>query len=459
MDIRKLLKAGELDIIEFKTAFGKEVIISLTAFANTTGGKVVAGVDNAGKPLGIDVGPETCRRYLNEIKVATYPQLIPRITSFDVDGRDILVFEISEYPVKPVAYKSRYYKRVGNSNHVLSLDEIVELQQQSLNLSFDAHPLKEDLSALNPELMTRFFEKVNATGRTQLKDDPITNLRKLKIIQDDQVSLAAMLLFGNHGYSIHMGRFKSPDTIIDDLMLKDSLPVAVEEAMVFIKKHINLSFDFNGSLKRKETWQYPLEALRELLLNAVVHRDYRNTSDIIIKIFDDRIVFTNPGVLYGNLTVEDLKRDDYVPAHRNRLLAEAFYLTGDIEKYGTGFIRVRELIRAFPDIRLDIDTAGDFLRVVVAATPTNAPAKTPTKTPTKIITKISVPLTPLEEKIFNEIRRDNTITFSRIADNLSISRHTVAEYVKKLKNKGVIKRRGGTRAGYWEVIAINQKQK
>jgi len=64
-----------------------------------------------------------------------------------------------------------------------------------------------------------------------------------------------MLLFGNHGYSIHLGRFKSPDTIIDDLLLKEPLPVAIEEAMIFIKKHINLSFDFDGSLKRKEIWQ------------------------------------------------------------------------------------------------------------------------------------------------------------------------------------------------------------
>ena len=184
---------------------------------NTRGGKVVVGVDNNGRSSGVDVGPETEQRYLNEIKVATYPQITPRITSIKVKGKNILIFEIHEYPVKPVAYRNRYYKRVKNSTHVLSLDEIVDLKQQSLNLS---------------------------SG-------------------------------------------------------------------------------FDGSLKRKETWRYPLEALRELLLNAVIHRDYRNTSDIVIKIFDNRIVFTNPGRLYGNLTL-DLKRDDYAPAHRNRLLAEAF---------------------------------------------------------------------------------------------------------------------------------------
>ena len=146
----------------------------------------------------------------------------------------------------------------------------------------------------------------------------------------------------------------------------------------------------------------------------------------------------------GNLTIEDLKRDEYVPAHRNRLLAEAFYLTGDIEKYGTGFIRVREVIKDFPGTTLSINEMGDFLMVGVAATPTMTPTKTPTK-------KVAG-LTSLEQKIFNEIKKDNTITFNRIALALSISRYTVVEYVNKLKTKGAIKRQGGSRAGYWEIL-------
>lgn len=76
-------------------------------------------------------------------------------------------------------------------------------------------------------------------------------------------------------------------------------------------------------------------------------------------------MFTNPGKLYGNLTVEDLKRDDYVPAHRNRLLAEAFYLTGDIEKYGTGFVRIRQWLKEDPGLDYELDETGDFFRVVL----------------------------------------------------------------------------------------------
>jgi len=185
------------------------------------------------------------------------------ITLLDIQGKNVLVFEINEYPVKPIAYKNRYYKRVRNSNHMLSLEEIVDLQQQSLNISYDAYPLKESLKSLERPLMEMFVDKANATGRVNLRDDLLTNFTKMKIIQNGKPTLAALLLFGNHGYSIHIGRVKAADTIIDDLLLKAPLITALDEAMVFIKKHINLSYDFDGSLQRKERWQYPLEALRE----------------------------------------------------------------------------------------------------------------------------------------------------------------------------------------------------
>jgi len=451
MDIVKLLRNGESETVEFKARFNKETIISLAAFANTKGGKVVVGVDNKGRVIGIDVGPETVQRYLNEIKVATYPQIIANVDKHQIDGKTVLVFEISEYPVKPISFKNRYYKRVKNSNHLLTLDEIVDLQQQSLNISYDVYPLKENLSSLDTALLGKFIETINSRGRINLQDDLLTNLTKLKLVRAVKPTLAAMLLFGNHGYSIHIGRFKSEDTIIDDLLIKDPLLVALDEAMIFIKKHISLSYRFDGSLKRKERWQYPLAAIRELLLNSVVHRDYKHASDIVIKIFDDRIVFTNPGRIYGNLTIEDLERDDYVSSIRNKLLAESFYLMGDIEKYGTGFIRIRKLIKNYPGVSYSISETGDFFKVEMRHTPTKTTIKPPLETPLK--TEIQdVYLTELEGKIFKQIQIDNHITFENIATNLSISRNTVKEYVDKLKNKRVLRRVGGRRGGHWEIL-------
>ena len=430
-----MVKLKESQKVEFKASFGKEVIISLVAFANAQGGKVIIGMADDGRVTGVDIGPETLQRYLNEIKTATYPQLIPNTDVSEIDGKTVVVFEINEYPVKPVSYKNRYYKRVKNSNHLLTLDEIVDLQQQGLNISYDAYPLNERLSSLDIKLIERFVNNVNSRGRINLKDDLVTNVTKLKLIRNDKPTLAAMLLFGDHGYSIHIGRFKSEETIIDDVLIKDPLIVAIEDVMLFIKKHITLAYEFNGGLERKEKWEYPLEAIRELLLNAVVHRDYKQASDIVIKIFDGRIIFTSPGKLYGGLKVEDLARDDYVSSIRNKLLAEAFYLMGDIEKYGTGFIRIRQQLLDYPDTSFHLSEVGDSFRVEML--------KTTQKTTQK---------KPLREQILQLIGENPKISQRETAVTLGLSFNTVKEYFTMLKKEKRIKRLGGRKEGHWEVL-------
>ncbi|MFW5641038.1 MAG: RNA-binding domain-containing protein [Thermodesulfobacteriota bacterium] len=453
MNIKNLLASGESETVEFKTTFGKEVIISLSAFANTAGGNVIVGVDDSGKPSGVDIGAESGQRYLNEIKNATYPQIIPHVRYFKLSGKTVLVFTIHEYPVKPVAFKNRYYKRVQNSNHLLSLEEIVDLQQQSLNISFDAFPQQESLESLDWSLIETFIERAGATGRVNLGDDLLTNLTKLKLIQQGKPTLAALLMFGNHGYSLHIGRFKATDTIIDDLLLKAPLITALDEAMTFIKKHINLSYAFDGSLQRKEHWQYPLEALRELLLNAVVHRDYKNTSDVVIKIFDDHILFTNPGRIYGNLTIEDLKRDDYVSSIRNKLLAEAFYLIGEIEKYGTGFIRIREWIRNYPNITLDIIEMGDFFRADIRNM--QGGRENDLRNDIENDLRNQYGLTDNQADILQNVVQNKYITQQELAERIRITPKNIRNNMEKLKSKGLIRRVGPKKGGYWQIHLPN----
>ena len=89
--------------VEYKKSFCKEVIISLVAFVNSNGGKLIVGIDAKGEVCDVEVGPETIQRYLNEIKVATYPQLFPNVLLKVENGKNIIIFEISEFPVKPVA--------------------------------------------------------------------------------------------------------------------------------------------------------------------------------------------------------------------------------------------------------------------------------------------------------------------------------------------------------------------
>ena len=438
--------------IERKKSFGKEVIISLVAFANTEGGAVIVGVEDDGTPCGLDFGPETLQRYLNEIKVATYPQLMPKAVLEEKQGRQFLIFQINEYPMKPVSFKNRYYKRVHNSNHLLTLDEIVDLQQQSLSITFDAYPGSAQLTDLDIDLVERFISRVNKRGRVALFDDLWTNLVKLKLVRNEKVTLAAQLLFGVPDWHIRIGRFKSEATIIDDIVVKTPLLLAVEEALTFIKKHINLSYHFDGGLERQERWQFPMEALRELLLNAVVHRDYKNASDIVIKIYDDRLLFSNPGKLYGKLCVADLERDDYVSSIRNRLLAEAFYLMGDIERYGTGFVRIREHLQEYPELGLYLEEVGDFFIAALHSRSSAAPPITPPITPPNIW------VTDLERRILTLLLENPTASSTDLAKALSMTRDTVKEYLGRLKQKELVVREGSARAGRWLVTEIGKRK-
>ena len=112
-----------------------------------------------------------------------------------------------------------------------------------------------------------------------------------------------------------------------------------------------------------EIKQNTIPAIRELLLNAIVHKDYTDPTDVIIKIFDESIEITNPGRLTDGLTIEDILSDNYIPKHRNKLLTEAFYLTGDIEKYGTGFSRLKEWFIPYQDLRFMIKELTNFIQV------------------------------------------------------------------------------------------------
>ncbi|MCI5145654.1 MAG: ATP-dependent DNA helicase, partial [Candidatus Electrothrix sp. AR3] len=366
LDIETVLQTGESQTVEFKKAFGRETIETLVAFANRHGGTVLVGVDDNGVPCGTSIGKETLRQWLDQIKSGTSPSIIPDIEAVSLGERSIVSIHVQEYPVKPVNTKGRYFKRIANSNHQLTLSEITDLYLQSLQISWDAHQAPGlSLNALSIEKIERFIAQVNECDRFNLDPSPLLALEKLKYITCGHPAWAALLLFAREPlrHHIHIGRFKTSSMIIDDRQITDTLFEAVEQAMKCIIANIRVLFEFDGSLQRKERFAYPLAALREVLLNAVVHRDYTNPSDIQIKIFDNSISFFSPGNLYGGLTLADLETDAYSSHLRNKLIAEAFYLTRNIEKYGSGFIRIRKALVEYPDVRFRIEEIGSGVLV------------------------------------------------------------------------------------------------
>ena len=434
---------------EYKSSFNDAVIETLSAFANTKGGQVWVGVNDAGVPIpGFVIGTESIQQYLNEIKNKTRPSIIPDAEIFTINGKDVLVFSIDEFPIKPVSFKGRYFKRVKNSNHQLSPQEISDLLLQSLQISWDSYPYKHaTYKELDEEKIIRFIKRVNEGGRFFLPAEPEVALAKLKMISDHLVSHAAMILFSKENlfYNVHVGRFKDPSLIIDDKMITGNLFDVAEETIRFILSHLKVAFEITGeTTQRTEIFEYPIPAIRELILNALIHRDYTSPSDVQIKIFDNKISFFNPGNLYGGLTLDDLKTDSYSSRTRNKLIAEAFYLTKEIEKYGSGYIRIRKEISQYETMTFNYKEIGNGFLAELEYTEqkVNSNLKTPLKTPLKGV----------KVKILEIVSEQPDATQEYIAKQTDKSIYTIKEYFRWLTTNKYIKRIGPDKGGYWEVL-------
>ncbi|MDR2621522.1 MAG: putative DNA binding domain-containing protein, partial [Dysgonamonadaceae bacterium] len=203
--------------IEFKSSFNDEVIETLSAFANTNGGKVLVGVKNDGTPIkNFVVGTESFQEWINQIKSKTQPSIIPDVNLIDYEGSEVVEFYVPEFPVKPVACRGRYFKRVKNSNHQLSPIEISNLSLQSLQVSWDSYQAADATwNDIDIDKVKKFIEKVNSTGRFYLSGVPEDDLNKLKLLNNGKITHAALLLFAKENiiYNVHLGRFKTPEMI------------------------------------------------------------------------------------------------------------------------------------------------------------------------------------------------------------------------------------------------------
>ena len=364
-----------------------------------------------------------------------------------IKNKKILAINVKEFPVKPLAFKGRYFKRINNSNHQLSATEITDMNLQSLQVSWDAYFATNKTTAdLDIEKVNQFIQKVTIAGRYIMAGNWKQNLEKLKLIAGNKITHAAWLLFANDttGYNLHLGRFKTPSMIIDDKMLNGTLFEVVENAMNYLIGQIKVAFEITGkTTQRTEIFEYPLPALREILLNAIIHRDYLSPVDIQIKLFDNKITFFNPGGLFGNLTIAQLKKDNYQAYTRNKLIAEAFYLAGDIEKYGSGFIRIRDEIKKYPTMQFNFEEAPNGFLVALNYTQQKERLA---ENVTQNVTQNRL------DAIIHLIQNENKITTAAIAKKLKLSKRTILRDIEKLKATNKINYVGAAKGGYWKIL-------
>lgn len=450
--IKDILRGGESQEIEFKEGFGAKAIVALNAFANTSGGMVLIGVADNGEVKGVVMGEETVQEWVNEIRQKTDPAIIPDVESALIDGKTVIILSVKEYPIKPISLQGRYYKRVGNADHPLSAAEVSEMHLRTLQLSWDAYPYPGGkMSDLDMGKVEAFLRKVRERGRYAVANTPEETLGKLALVKNGVPTNAAMILFANEpiGYDVHAGRLKTPDMILDDRIIKGTLFDVLDQTMRYIIGHLKVAYEIDGlTTQRTEIFEYPLPALRELVLNALIHRDYTSPVDTQIKIFDNRITIFNAGKLYGGLTVEDLATDTYQSRARNRLIVEAFYLTGDIEKYGTGYQRIRAAISEYPTMTFSYRESGNgyFVEFAYAEQKISTRREKGSEKGSEKSSEKS------SEKILESIRKKETITAQELAVELHLSQRAVEKHLSNLKKVGILKRVGGRKGGHWEII-------
>lgn len=352
-EITELIKKGESENIEFKENFDKEAIETVVAFANTKGGVILIGFSNKGEVKGVQIRKETLNDWANQISQGTEPRIIPEIEQKEIGGKSVVIIRIKEFPIKPVSVRGRCFRRVGTSNRMMSPQEIAQMHFHSIGTSWDAFPTEDKtLDDIDLKKIEGYIREANAAGRRKITEAPLEVLEKLELLKDGKATWAAVLAFGKEPQkpllqsAVHCGRFRTDKTqIIDDLMVETDLINQVAEVMKFITRHISVRYEFEGKPKRREIWEYPLEALREAVINAIVHRDYTIPSNLQIEIYDDRVEIWNPGRLLPGITIEDLYKKEHKSVIRNKMIAQMFYDIGYIEKYGSGTIKIIDLCK------------------------------------------------------------------------------------------------------------------
>jgi ATP-dependent DNA helicase RecG len=353
-DLEKIFANGENDRVEFKRSLAeeKEIIETIGAFLNHKGGTIFVGYDEKkAEVVEPGIGKETIPQLINKVKLLTNPPVIVDAYEIEYKGKRLLVIDVIDYPIKPVAVQGRYFRRRMNSNHLLSAAEISNLHLFSLNSSWDYQIAQHStLKDIDMDAVEWFVERLSQQKGREIADSPLQVLEKYEIIRENKPTFAALLLFPRNPsfiLDVQIGLFEDELTIKKDRNIKKSVLFEVDEIMDFVTAYITKEFIITGRPRREERWQYPLEAIREIAVNAVIHRDYQEGTHTQIKVFRDRISFWNIGKLPPDLTIEEVKSGTIQSRPRNRLLAQIFKELGIIEKYGAGVKRVIDDFKAY----------------------------------------------------------------------------------------------------------------
>ncbi|MCC5832727.1 MAG: putative DNA binding domain-containing protein [Chlamydiales bacterium] len=455
MDFAQLLAQPESKILEFKKDLSslQPILKTLVAFANTAGGTLIIGVAPDKKLVGLTDVLRAEEKIANAIADAIEPSLLPEIEVATVNKKDLLIIKVSYWKapfyLKKQGLSKGVYIRLGSTSRPASLEMIAELQRSVIHQSYDQQAIPE-LSKEGLDL-----KKVRRAFKTVKKDVNETKLRSIGILVPSNhgfaPSVGGLILFGKNEHRgayfpeirVRCARFKGKTKthILDQHEVEGTLLDAVEEVPKFISRNTQLSAEIEN-IRRKDIPEYPSIAIREILINALVHADYsiQGSSGIQIAIFDGRLEIQNPGMLPFGFTMEDLKAG--VSRIRNRVIAKIFHELHLMEEWGSGYQRVIEACRQGGYREPEWVELGTTMRVTLFSQKSAKPqqASKPNE------------LTERQQAILALFERREKLPFRELYRHFSeeISERTLRYELAQLKKEGLLNSKGRGPSTSWE---------
>jgi ATP-dependent DNA helicase RecG len=338
----------ESQTLEFKSVWRDEFLKHICAFANTQGGRLLIGIDDHGHVVGLN----DVAKLLEDIpnKAISYLGIIVDLHLHEKEGKSYLEIVIPTSST-PISYKGVYYIKSGSTKQELKGEALQHFILKKMGRTYDELPADyARISDIDEKPLRRFLHKAIIANRLLPNaggDETEVILSNLKLITHDRaLKNAALLLFGKDpqsyfvSSSFRIGRFGASD---HDLRSQDviegnifEMPDKVIE--ILRTKYLISPIRYEG-LQRIEELEYPEDALREAILNAIIHKDYTG-AHIQLSIYDEKIILWNPGKL-----PDEIKLDQLIGKHpsipRNRLIADIFFKAGYIEAWGRGIDKIR----------------------------------------------------------------------------------------------------------------------
>lgn len=365
-DVERLAGLGESETVEYKRGTGQlaRAAESLCAFLNTSGGHVLIGVGDDGRVLGQLVS-ETTQQNVGNALTKFEPAAPVTVDQVPIPGtdREVLVLQAPKRSdLVPFTYDGRPYRRLGSSTERMPQEQYQQLLLQRAHGRHRWENRRAEgvmLADLDTEEILRTLRIGREAGRLpeSTVGSPDEILEKLQLRVDGGLLNAAVALFGAFDTTtglaadfpqclLQMARFKgtSKTEFLDQRQLHGNCLQMLDEAMLFLRRHLPVAGRIQpGLFERVDEPLFPIEALREALVNAVCHRDYALTGGSVrVAIYDDRLEIWSDGDLPPGIAIEDLKRL-HSSRPRNPLLADVLFRRGLIERWGRGTQRIVEL--------------------------------------------------------------------------------------------------------------------